>query len=201
MCKWICFSISNFAITEEVAFALVAWTIGGFICTFSLSISLWITLWTCKFRNQFTISSKYLGMAIPIFVPSLLRFSEMTSELIRFNHLVCHSSSTALGTRTGYWKPTCRGKDETPHEQHFRIEVELQPCAGPSLSTTSFDFFEPWEDNDLLKRVAICEPQNLVTCEQQEVCGRSFGCQVQSLSIPKKLVKSWQKKGMTCELK
>ena len=39
----------------------------------------------------------------------------------------------------------------------------------PSLSTTSFDFFEPWEDNDLLKRVAICEPQNLVTCEQQAV--------------------------------
>jgi hypothetical protein len=31
-----------------------------------------------------------------------LRFSEMTSELITFNHLRCHSSSTALGTRTGY---------------------------------------------------------------------------------------------------
>ena len=38
----------------------------------------------------------------------------MTSELITFNHLRCHSSSTALGTRTGYWKPTRRGTDETP---------------------------------------------------------------------------------------
>ena len=43
-----------------------------------------------------------------------MRFSEMTSELITFNHLRCHSSSTALGTRTGYWKPTLRGTDETP---------------------------------------------------------------------------------------
>ena len=38
----------------------------------------------------------------------------MTSELITFNHLRCRSSSTALGTRTGYWKPTRRGTDETP---------------------------------------------------------------------------------------
>ena len=38
----------------------------------------------------------------------------MTSELITFTHLRCHSSSTALGTRTGYWKPTRRGTDETP---------------------------------------------------------------------------------------
>ena len=28
--------------------------------------------------------------------------------MITFNHLRCHSSSTALGTRTGYWKPTQR---------------------------------------------------------------------------------------------
>ena len=28
------------------------------------------------------------------------------------DHLKCHSSSTALGTRTGYWKPTQRGTDE-----------------------------------------------------------------------------------------
>ena len=33
-------------------------TLGGFICTFSLLISLSITLRTSKFRNQFTISSK-----------------------------------------------------------------------------------------------------------------------------------------------
>ena len=37
--------------------------VGGFICTFSLSISLSITLRTSKLRNQFTISSKYLDMA------------------------------------------------------------------------------------------------------------------------------------------
>ena len=47
-------------------------------------------------------------------VLSVLRFSEMTSELITFNHLRCHSRSTALGARTGYWKPTRRGTDETP---------------------------------------------------------------------------------------
>jgi hypothetical protein len=35
---------------------------GGFICTFFLSISLLITLWTSKFRNQFTTSSKYIDM-------------------------------------------------------------------------------------------------------------------------------------------
>ena len=43
-----------------------------------------------------------------------MRFSELTSELIQFNHFRCHSSSTALGTRNGYWKPTRRGTDETP---------------------------------------------------------------------------------------
>ena len=31
-----------------------------------------------------------------------------------FNHLRCYSSSTALGTRTGYWNPTRRVTDETP---------------------------------------------------------------------------------------
>ena len=35
----------------------------GFICTFSLSISLSITLLTSEFRNQFTICSTYLDMA------------------------------------------------------------------------------------------------------------------------------------------
>ena len=49
------------------------------------------------------------------FYLSLLSYHEMTSELITFNYLICHSSSTALGTRTGYWKPTQKGTDETPH--------------------------------------------------------------------------------------
>ena len=38
-------------------------TMGGFICTFSILISLSITLRSSKFRNQFTISSKYFHMA------------------------------------------------------------------------------------------------------------------------------------------
>ena len=35
---------------------------GGFICTFSLLISLSIILRSSKFRNQFTISSKYFDI-------------------------------------------------------------------------------------------------------------------------------------------
>ena len=66
-------------------------------------------------NNQFKIF--WYGVILknerPILVLSLLRFSKMTSELITFNHLRCHSSSTALGTRTGYWKPTQRDTDET----------------------------------------------------------------------------------------
>ena len=38
----------------------------------------------------------------------------MTSELITFIDLICHSSSTALETRTSYWNLTGRGTDETP---------------------------------------------------------------------------------------
>ena len=38
-------------------------SMGGFICTFFLLISFLITLRTSKFRNQFTISSKYFDMA------------------------------------------------------------------------------------------------------------------------------------------
>ena len=68
-------------------------------------------------HNQSKIS--WYGMILkkkrPFLILSFLRFSKMTSELITFNHLRCHSSSTALGTRTGYWKPTRRGTDETPH--------------------------------------------------------------------------------------
>ena len=46
----------------------------------------------------------------------------MTSELITFNHLRCHSSSTALGTRTGYWEPTRRGTDGTLRSQ-LRVQL------------------------------------------------------------------------------
>ena len=58
----------------------------------------------------------------PILVLYLLRFSEMTYELIIFNHLRCHSSSPALGTRTGYRKPTWRGTGETPLSTCFAHE-------------------------------------------------------------------------------
>ena len=40
-----------------------SYALGGFICTFSFLISLSLTLQTSKFRNQFTISSKYFDMA------------------------------------------------------------------------------------------------------------------------------------------
>ena len=58
---------------------------------------------------------------------SLLRFSEMPSELITFNHLRCHYSSTALGTRTGYWKPTRRGTDETSYGCFHTTGFVLHP--------------------------------------------------------------------------
>ena len=96
--------------------------------TFSLLFFLSITMQTSEFRNPFTISSEYFDMVCycerPILVLSLLRFSQMTSELITFNHLRCHSSSTALGTRTSYWQPTQRGIDEPPTPQSdLKIEV------------------------------------------------------------------------------
>ena len=61
--------------------------LGVFICTFSLLIFLSITsLQTSKFRNQFTISSKYfdvvcyLKLERPILFLSLLGYSEMLSQ-------------------------------------------------------------------------------------------------------------------------
>ena len=50
----------------------------------------------------------------------------MTSQLIAFNHLRCHSSSTALGTRTGYWKPTRRGTDETPNHSFVTFSKQTE---------------------------------------------------------------------------
>ena len=35
-----------------------------------------------------------------------------STELIKFNHLRCHSSSTALGTRTGYTEESQLGEIE-----------------------------------------------------------------------------------------
>ena len=49
----------------------------------------------------------------------------MTSELITFYHLRCRFSSTALGTRTGYLKPTWRGTDETP-QYLLQITMEIK---------------------------------------------------------------------------
>ena len=94
-------------------------TSGDFICTFSLLIFLSIVLQTSKFRIQFTISSKYFNMACylkwetcsgPISF-EVQRYDIWTDKIQSFR---CHSSSTTLGTRTGYWKPTRRGINETP---------------------------------------------------------------------------------------
>ena len=70
----------------------------------------------------------------PILVLSLLRFSKMTSELIAFYHLRCHSSSTALGTRTGYWKPTWKGTNETLlnlTEASTKEDCPFENCGSP----------------------------------------------------------------------
>ena len=96
-------------------------TKGGFICTFSLLIFLSITLQTSKFRNQFKIF--WYGV-LPIMRDlfwSYLFWGSAKWQLITFNHLRCHSSSRALGTRTGYWKPTQRGTDETPQNQNVEL--------------------------------------------------------------------------------
>ena len=51
----------------------------------------------------------------------------MTSEIITFNHLRCHSSSTAFGTRIGYWKPTQRGTDETPNmDIYYTLVLDVE---------------------------------------------------------------------------
>ena len=37
----------------------------------------------------------------------------------------CYSSSTALGTRTGYWKPTRKGPDETHQSLYILVWAEV----------------------------------------------------------------------------
>ena len=64
----------------------IIYTCGGFICTFSLLISLSFTLQTSKFRNQFTISSKYFDM-------------------------ICYLKREAYF----FWGSARRGTDEMPH--------------------------------------------------------------------------------------
>ena len=61
-----------------------------------------------------------------ILLLSCLRYREMTTKLITFNHLSCHSSSTTLGTRTGQhgelqMKQPCRGFKGQPRQ----VEVEV----------------------------------------------------------------------------
>ena len=51
----------------------------------------------------------------------------MTSEPITFNPFRCDSSSTALGTRADYWKPTRRATDETPLSKYVHWG---QKCLG-----------------------------------------------------------------------
>ena len=70
--------------------------LGHFICTFSLLISLSFTLANDYFKNLFTITWKYFDMVCYwIYEPS---FASISFEVLR-NHVSCHPSSTALGTR------------------------------------------------------------------------------------------------------
>ena len=92
---------------------------GGYICTFSLLISLSIKLRTSKFRNQFTITSKYFD--IVCYLKRKTYSGPISSEVQRndiwtdnIESFEMTLSSTALGTRTGNWNPTRRGTDETP---------------------------------------------------------------------------------------
>ena len=60
---------------------------------------------TSKFRNQFTISSKYFDMACYLKRENYsgpISFEVQQNDINDINHLRCHPSSTALGTRTGY---------------------------------------------------------------------------------------------------
>ena len=78
-------------------------------------ISLSIALWTSKFRNQFTISSKYFDMACYLkreAFSGLISFEVQRNDIWTDN--IQSFETTALGTRTGYWKPTQRGTDEPP---------------------------------------------------------------------------------------
>ena len=108
----------------------------------------WTTLWgvsSVPFPFWFPyqlhcklVSSGISSQSVQIFWYGVLPFwsylfrSEMTSELITFCHLRCHSSSTALGNGTGYWKPTRRGTDKTP-----QLSFYSWGCLGCSKMQTS----------------------------------------------------------------
>ena len=80
----------------------------------------------------------YNGRSLQVLSP--MRLSEMTSEWVMFNHLQCHFSSTALGTRTGYWEPTQRGTDEIPL---YQIKLHFQKIFiwKPTLLKSQAQFF------------------------------------------------------------
>ena len=126
----------------------------------------------------------------PILVLSLLRFSKMTSELITFNYLRCHSGSTALETRTGYWKSTQRGTDETPLsvgqlyqssmvylEEGFLMQkcfllisfieqwrfVNCQECLKAYITWQTFELLSPfWLKLNCNVQVTMCNVQSYV---------------------------------------
>ena len=72
----------------------------GFICTFSLLIYPSITLRSSKFRNRFIISSKYFHMVFYLKWETYsgpFSFEVQGNDIWtdKFNHLRCHSNSTA----------------------------------------------------------------------------------------------------------
>ena len=99
--------------------------------------------------------------------PIYLWFSTMTSELIIINHLIRHSTSTALGTTTGYWKPTGRGTDETPHVEFVMIlsYVEFFKPSYAYSNIVPFRLFgkkNRMQPGDLLKQLKF--QRNLLHC-------------------------------------
>ena len=125
---------------------------GGFHLYLFPFIFLSITLQTSKFRNQFTISSKYFDMACYkkwATYSGPISFEVQKNDIwTTFNHLRCLSSSTTLGTRTGYWKPTRRGTDEIPLWVIQLFFCQNDPPMGESIwlkdSLITHILFELW---------------------------------------------------------
>ena len=91
-----------------------------------------------NFRNQFTISSKYFDMVW--YLKSEAYSGPISFEVQRnkiwtdnIQSLRCHSSSTALGTRTGNWKPFGEMQMKPPS-----IITNLETCSLQTNQSESY---------------------------------------------------------------
>ena len=114
---------------------------GGFNCTFSLLISLSITLQTCKFRNQFTISSKCFELvSSDVILLNLKRIRTKIGLLLKvLPHIKifwtdCELIPEVTSSQCN-WKENRKGKgtDETPLGLLLGL-VELIDANGIEMS-------------------------------------------------------------------